>query len=136
MRYFGALPDQGTLNHDEGCVVPSVVQPTKPQTMRIQQEQGSGPQKKSGGESRSQYEILYLNCSCESCLKPFLHFGHFPLLVEPVCFSNEKAARRVSFGAGYQADVHTDIPGGRPGAKTSVRPSKSGKKEACRVGRP
>ena len=40
---------------------------------------------------------------------------------------NEKAAQRVSFVAGYSADVHADIPADVWGAKTSVKPSKSWK---------
>ena len=39
-------------------------------------------------------------------------------------FRNEKAAQRVSFGAGYPADVHADIPADVWGQKTSVKPSK------------
>ena len=54
-----------------------------------------------------------------------LMFG--PPFCQGETLRNEKAAQRVSFGAGYPADVHADIPADVRGAKTSVKPSKSWK---------
>ena len=50
-------------------------------------------------------------------------------VLKQICWKlkNEKAAQRVSFGAGYPADVQRGYPGGSPGTKTSVKPSKSWK---------
>ena len=49
-------------------------------------------------------------------------------------FKNEKAAQRVSFGAGYPADVHADIPADVRGQKASVKPSKLWEKKNKHVG--
>ena len=40
---------------------------------------------------------------------------------------NEKAAQRVSFGAGYPADVHADIPADVRGQELRSGPRKAGK---------
>ena len=42
-------------------------------------------------------------------------------------FRNEKAAQRVSFGAGYPADVHADIPADVRGQKLRSGPRNAGK---------
>ena len=43
---------------------------------------------------------------------------------------NEKAAQRVSFGAGYPADVHADIPADVQGQKLRSGPRNRGKTSA------
>ena len=50
----------------------------------------------------------------------------FPDFLEP-SFKNEKAAQRVSFGAGYPADVHADIPADVWGQKLRSSPRNPGK---------
>ena len=42
-------------------------------------------------------------------------------------FRNEKSAQRVSFGAGYPADVHADIPADVRGPKLRSGPRNPGK---------
>ena len=46
----------------------------------------------------------------------------------PIFFKNEKAAQRVSFGAGYLADVHADIPADVRGQKLRSSPRNPGRK--------
>ena len=51
-------------------------------------------------------------------------------------FRNVNAAKRVSYEAGYPADVHVDIPADIRELKTLVRPSKNTKNKTFRCEHP
>ena len=54
-------------------------------------------------------------------------FSFYQIVVEVLKIKNEKAAQRVSFGAGYPADVHADIPADVRGQKLRSSPRNPGK---------
>ena len=74
--------------------------------------------------------VFFLNSLFFSSCEEFLFFccwAFFPSFPWILQIKNEKAAQRVSFGAGYPADVHADIPADFRGQKLRSNPRNPGK---------
>ena len=55
------------------------------------------------------------------------------IVYDPVILRNEKPAQRVSFGSGYPANVHADIPADVLGQKLRSGPRNPGKNKLVRA---